>query len=100
MWRKFRGHAQYGANTASVNEMGGMGRGRGGGSGFGGITPMMKRPRLDGPSNMMGQQQFQPPQPGGGYGAPQMNQQFGQPQQNRFPPPPQQNQGPYGAYGR
>ncbi len=97
MWRKFRGHAQYGANTAAVNEMG-MGRGRGGG--FGGITPMMKRPRLDGPPNM-GQTHFQPPHQGGGYGAPAMNQQYGQQQQqpNRFPPPQQQS-GPYSAYGR
>ncbi len=59
MWRKFRGHAVYGANTAAVN---GMGRGGGGG-----ITPrpMMKRPRLDGPGMMPGMGGPPPPFPAG-----------------------------------
>ena len=29
MWRKFRGHAVYGANTAAIEGGGGRGRGRG-----------------------------------------------------------------------
>ncbi len=80
LWRKFRGHAIYGANTAAVN---GMPMGRGGG----GITPrpMLKRPRLDGPGG--------PPPPfqqgGGGY--------VGQPFPGQAPGRPPMPQG--GQYG-
>lgn len=39
MWRKFRGHAIYGANTAMIEAMGGRGGGRGGRGGGRGVFP-------------------------------------------------------------
>lgn len=113
MWRKFRGHAQYGANTAAVNDGmafgrgGGGGRGGGfGGRGGGGVVPFNKRPRIDGPGNNGGGMPAPPSGPPGGggyggnvYGGP-MQQYGGGPQQqyggNRYgpgPPPPQSGYG-------
>ncbi len=67
MWRKFKGHAVYGANTAAVNAIGGRGFPRGpGGPGRGGPGRGGPSPYGPGPSGGPG--------PGPGYrpvGAPQ-----------------------------
>lgn len=96
MWRKFSGHAVYGANTAMIEALGGRGGGRGGRGGRGG-PPMGGRGFGGRDSGRGGPPAGMPPQgnpygaPGGynagpaGYGAPQ----------GGYAPP--QAQGMYGA---
>lgn len=71
LYRKFRGHAVFGANTAAIN---GTPFGRGGG----GIGPPNKRPRMDGPGGG-GPNPFGAP-PSGPYGAPPRPMGYGPPQ--------------------